>query len=36
MKNVISENETGKYNGKKINVVLEGKKDGTRVLQVTY
>ena len=36
MKNVVSENETGKYNGKKINVVLEGKKDGTRDLQVTY
>ena len=36
MKHVVSENETGKYSGNKINVMLEGKRDGTRVLQVTY
>ena len=36
MKHVISENETGKYNGKKINVTLDGKKDGKRIMHVTY
>tara|TARA_B100001173_G_scaffold244528_1_gene214598 strand:+ start:203 stop:400 length:198 start_codon:yes stop_codon:yes gene_type:complete len=36
MENIISENETGNYNGKKIDLKLEGKNDGTRILHVSY
>ena len=36
IQNVITENETGFYEGKTIRVELDGKQDGTRELRITY
>ena len=36
IQNVITENETGVYEGEIVHIKLEGKQDGTREIHVTY